>query len=100
MSGLRSVLRRARESGASRAHVNGGLAGTFNLHAACRLAELGAYTGERRFTSAAELVDTRGCRSREELRARVDARLLSRQFYRLHRDLVPVLERRLSRVAS
>lgn len=75
---------------------------------------------------AAELVDIRGCRSRDELRTRVDAcqlALLSetmavvasrrapvdgcpqraadgRQFYRLHRDLVPVLEDRLSRLAS
>jgi hypothetical protein len=75
---------------------------------------------------AAELVDVRGCRSREELRERVDSRQLTllaqtiavvasrrvpvdgcpqrvadgRQFYRLHRDLVPVLEDRLSRLAS
>jgi formyl transferase-like protein/beta-L-arabinofuranosidase (glycosyl hydrolase family 127) len=40
--------------GAWRAHFYRGLACTYSAHAACWLAELGAYTGERRFTESAE----------------------------------------------
>jgi hypothetical protein len=40
--------------GAWRTHFYRGLACTYSAHAACWLAELGAYTGERRFTESAE----------------------------------------------
>jgi hypothetical protein len=40
--------------GAWRTHFYRGLACTYSAHAACWLAELGAYTGERRFSQSAE----------------------------------------------
>jgi hypothetical protein len=40
--------------GAWRTHFYRGLACTYSAHAACWLAELGAYTGERRFSESAE----------------------------------------------